>query len=62
MLLAEALQALDVRADGLYVDGTFGAGGYTRAMLERGARVIAIDRDPAASRRRRRSSQPSPAG
>ncbi len=46
VLLAEALQALNVRAGGVYVDGTFGAGGYTRAMLERGARVIAIDRDP----------------
>jgi 16S rRNA (cytosine1402-N4)-methyltransferase len=46
VLLAEALQALSVRAGGVYIDGTFGAGGYTRAMLERGARVIAIDRDP----------------
>ncbi|MEL6913360.1 MAG: 16S rRNA (cytosine(1402)-N(4))-methyltransferase RsmH [Pseudomonadota bacterium] len=33
---------------GTWVDGTFGAGGYTRALLEAGAdRVIAIDRDPA---------------
>ena len=32
-----------------YVDGTFGAGGYTRAILERAdCRVVAIDRDPAA--------------
>ena len=33
-----------------FIDGTFGAGGYTRAMLEAGAgaRVLAIDRDPAA--------------
>jgi 16S rRNA (cytosine1402-N4)-methyltransferase len=46
VLLAEALQALEVREGGVYVDGTFGAGGYSRAMLERGARVIAIDRDP----------------
>ena len=36
------------RAGGVYLDGTFGAGGYSRALLERGARVIAIDRDPAA--------------
>ena len=28
------------------MDATFGAGGYTRALLERGARVIAFDRDP----------------
>lgn len=34
---------------GVWVDGTFGAGGYTRALLEAGAdRVIAIDRDPLA--------------
>jgi len=32
------------------VDGTFGAGGYTRALLETGASVIAFDRDPTARR------------
>jgi 16S rRNA (cytosine1402-N4)-methyltransferase len=48
VLLEETLAALEVRADGLYLDGTFGAGGYTRALLERGARVIALDRDPSA--------------
>ncbi len=48
VLLAEALEALNVRADGLYLDGTFGAGGYSSALMERGARVIAVDRDPAA--------------
>jgi 16S rRNA (cytosine1402-N4)-methyltransferase len=48
VLLAEALEALKVRADGVYLDGTFGAGGYSRALLERGARVVAIDRDPIA--------------
>ena len=46
VLRAEALEALNVRADGLYLDGTFGAGGYSRALIERGARVVAIDRDP----------------
>ena len=30
------------------MDGTFGAGGYTRAFLERGAKVVAFDRDPTA--------------
>jgi 16S rRNA (cytosine1402-N4)-methyltransferase len=48
VLLAEALEALNVRADGVYLDGTFGAGGYSRALIERGARVVAVDRDPAA--------------
>ena len=32
------------------VDGTFGAGGYSRALIERGANVVALDRDPAAIR------------
>ncbi|HEY1940996.1 MAG TPA: 16S rRNA (cytosine(1402)-N(4))-methyltransferase RsmH [Roseiarcus sp.] len=48
VLLAEALETLNVKSDGLYLDGTFGAGGYTRALLDRGARVIAVDRDPSA--------------
>ena len=50
VLLHEAMDALDPRAGGVYVDGTFGAGGYTRALLDRGARVIALDRDPSAIR------------
>ncbi|HEX9170448.1 MAG TPA: 16S rRNA (cytosine(1402)-N(4))-methyltransferase RsmH [Roseiarcus sp.] len=50
VLLQEAMAALEPRADGLYVDATFGAGGYARALLDRGATVIAIDRDPAAVR------------
>ncbi|MGB6343947.1 MAG: 16S rRNA (cytosine(1402)-N(4))-methyltransferase RsmH, partial [Xanthobacteraceae bacterium] len=37
---------LGVRGDGLYIDATFGGGGYTRAILQTpGARVIGIDRD-----------------
>jgi 16S rRNA (cytosine1402-N4)-methyltransferase len=48
VLLAESLAALEPRAGATYLDGTFGAGGYSRALLERGARVIAIDRDPRA--------------
>ena len=48
VLLAETLGALAPRPGGVIVDGTFGAGGYSRALLERGARVVAIDRDPAA--------------
>jgi 16S rRNA (cytosine1402-N4)-methyltransferase len=42
----EAIDALSPRRGGLYVDATFGAGGYTRAILEvPGTRVIGIDRD-----------------
>ncbi|MBL8669362.1 MAG: 16S rRNA (cytosine(1402)-N(4))-methyltransferase RsmH [Alphaproteobacteria bacterium] len=47
VLCAAAIAALRPRGDGLYVDGTFGAGGYSKAMLESGAgRVFAFDRDP----------------
>ncbi|MBL6616285.1 MAG: 16S rRNA (cytosine(1402)-N(4))-methyltransferase RsmH [Reyranella sp.] len=47
VLLAEVVDALRPRDGGRYVDGTFGAGGYTTAMLDRAdCRVIAIDRDP----------------
>jgi 16S rRNA (cytosine1402-N4)-methyltransferase len=51
VLLAEAIAALGPHADGRYLDATFGAGGYSRALLAReGARVLALDRDPAAVR------------
>ena len=50
VLLEEAMEALDPRAGGLYVDGTFGGGSYTRVLLDHGARVIAFDRDPSAIR------------
>ena len=49
MLLREAVDALDVRAGGLYVDGTFGGGGHTREIVARGGRVLAFDLDPAAA-------------
>src|SRR5690606_30481250 len=48
VLLDEVLEALSPHAGQTFVDGTFGAGGYTRAILARGASVIAIDRDPGA--------------
>ena len=49
VLLHEVVEALEPHAGGIYVDGTFGRGGYTRALLtEADTRVIAIDRDPAA--------------
>ncbi len=46
VLLDEVLEALQPQRDATIVDGTFGAGGYTRALLAAGASVIAIDRDP----------------
>jgi 16S rRNA (cytosine1402-N4)-methyltransferase len=49
VMLKEVLEALAPRAGGRYVDGTFGAGGYTRGILEAAdCEVYAIDRDPAA--------------
>lgn len=47
VLLTEVLQHLCPKDGGVYVDGTFGAGGYTKAILDSAAcTVIAIDRDP----------------
>ncbi|WP_421699556.1 16S rRNA (cytosine(1402)-N(4))-methyltransferase RsmH [Ancylobacter sp.] len=51
VLLNEVLHYLAPQPGGIYVDGTFGAGGYTRAILGAAeCRVIAIDRDPNAIR------------
>ncbi len=47
VLIGEVVDALAIATGETHVDGTFGAGGYTRAMLGAGAgRVIAFDRDP----------------
>ncbi|MBR0555078.1 16S rRNA (cytosine(1402)-N(4))-methyltransferase RsmH [Ciceribacter sp. L1K23] len=48
VLLSEVLAALAPEAGQVVLDGTFGAGGYTSAILEKGADVIALDRDPTA--------------
>ncbi len=51
VLLEEVVQALHLRADGIYVDGTFGRGGHAQAILERlgpEGRLLAFDRDPQA--------------
>ena len=50
VLLNEVVDALQPRAGQTLVDGTFGAGGYSRALLSAGASVIAFDRDPTARR------------
>jgi 16S rRNA (cytosine1402-N4)-methyltransferase len=51
VLLDEAVAALAVRSEGVYVDATFGRGGHARAILDRlgaSGRLVGIDRDPAA--------------
>jgi 16S rRNA (cytosine1402-N4)-methyltransferase len=52
VLLEEMLQTISPRNGAHYIDGTFGGGGYTQALLERAeCSVLAIDRDPEAIRR-----------
>lgn len=48
VLLEEVLDALEPQRGGVFLDGTFGAGGYTRALLSASpdVRVVAVDRDP----------------
>lgn len=51
VLLDEVLDALQIKQDGLYVDGTFGRGGHAAAVLERlrdRGRLLAFDKDPEA--------------
>ena len=51
VLLKEAVDALEIKPSGVYVDGTFGRGGHSRAILERlepAGRLLALDRDPQA--------------
>jgi len=51
VLLAETIELLNIRPNGVYVDCTYGRGGHTQVVLKRlgsGGRLLAIDRDPAA--------------
>ena len=50
VLIDEVLDALAIAPGEVHVDGTFGAGGYSSAMADAGARVFAFDRDPDAIR------------
>lgn len=52
VMVHEVVEALNPRAGALYIDATFGAGGYSRAILDAAdCTVCGIDRDPAAARR-----------
>jgi 16S rRNA C1402 N4-methylase RsmH len=51
VLLREAVDALDIRPDGFYVDGTYGRGGHSAEILSRlgeSGRLLAFDKDPQA--------------
>ncbi|ARN74714.1 16S rRNA (cytosine(1402)-N(4))-methyltransferase RsmH [Oceanicoccus sagamiensis] len=51
VLLTEAVDGLVTRADGIYVDGTFGRGGHSEEILKRldsGGRLLGVDKDPQA--------------
>jgi 16S rRNA (cytosine1402-N4)-methyltransferase len=52
VLATEAIEAMAIRPNGIYVDGTFGRGGHSQLILERlgpQGRLIALDRDPQAA-------------
>lgn len=46
VLLQQAIEGLDVKKGGKYVDATYGEGGYTKEILSRGGIVLALDLDP----------------
>lgn len=52
VMLNEVIESLDIHQGGTYIDGTFGAGGYSEAILNAApdTRVLAIDQDPNAIR------------
>lgn len=49
VMLKECLEFLDLKPGQWCIDGTFGAGGHTRALLKAGVNVLAIDQDPSTS-------------
>ena len=57
VMLSEVIEALEPRDGKHFIDGTFGAGGYSRGLLESArCSVLAIDRDPGAARYAERCS------
>ena len=51
VMFAEVMEGLAVKADGTYLDGTFGRGGHARGVLQRlgpGGRLLVMDKDPEA--------------
>ncbi|MGR7919895.1 16S rRNA (cytosine(1402)-N(4))-methyltransferase [Zobellella denitrificans] len=61
VLLDEAVAGLNIRPDGVYVDGTFGRGGHSRHILSQlgpNGRLLAIDRDPQAIAEARKIADP----
>ena len=61
VLLSEAVAALAIRAEGVYVDATFGRGGHSQAILDAlgpPGRLVALDRDPEAIEAARRIADP----
>lgn len=52
VLLQESIELLNIKSDGVYIDGTFGRGGHSRAILDKlgiNGRLIAFDKDPEAT-------------
>lgn len=61
VLLEEAIQGLNIKPDGIYIDGTFGRGGHSAAILKelnRNGRLISIDKDQAAVEHAEKNFEP----